>query len=59
MSEADVFTEELFRILGRVLGFAVAIIILAFVLEHLGVGSKQTILKSFLLDGSLVATIAR
>jgi len=57
MSE-EVYTEELFRILGRVLGFAVAIIILAYVLEHLGVESKQTILKSFLLDG-LVATIAR
>jgi hypothetical protein len=58
MSE-EVFTEELFRILGRVLGFAIAIIILAYVLEHLGIGSKQGILKSFLLDGALVASIAR
>jgi hypothetical protein len=58
MSE-DVFKEELFRIIGRILGFAVAVIVLAYVLEYLGVGSKQSILKSFLLDGSLVATIAR
>jgi len=57
--EEDVFSSELFRIMARVLGFAIAVIILAYVLEYLGLLPRHALIQSMLADGSLVASIVR
>jgi len=57
--EEDVFSSELFKVMARVLGFAIAVIILAYVLEYLGLLPRHVLIQSMLTDGSLVASIAR
>jgi hypothetical protein len=57
--EEDVYSTELFRVMARVLGFAIAVIILAYMLEYLGLLPKHKLIQSMLADGSLVASIAR
>jgi len=57
--DEDVYSSELFKVLGRVLGFAISILILAYVFEYLGLSSKYSFIKSILSDTSLIASIAR
>jgi hypothetical protein len=54
----DSYTDEIFRVMARVLGFAIAVIIVAYVLEYLGLVKKDLFIKT-LVDGSLLASIAR
>ena len=56
--ERDSYVEEIFRVMARVLGFAIAVIIVAYVLEYLGLVKKDSFVKT-LIDGSLLASIAR
>jgi len=56
--ERDSYTDEIFRVMARVLGFAIAVIIVAYVLEYLGLVKKDSFIKT-LVDGSLLASIAR
>jgi hypothetical protein len=54
----DSYTDEIFRVMGRILGFAIAVIIIAYVLECLGLIKKESFVKT-LFDSSVLASIAR
>jgi hypothetical protein len=56
--ERDSYTDEIFRVMARVLGFAIAVIIVAYVLEYLGLVKKDSFVKT-LIDASLLASIVR
>jgi hypothetical protein len=56
--ERDSYADEIFRVMARVLGFAIAVIIVAYVLEYLGLVKKDSFIET-LFDGSLLASIAR
>jgi hypothetical protein len=56
--ERDSYTDEIFRVMARVLGFAIAVIIVAYVLEYLGLVKKESFIRT-LIDSSLLASIAR
>jgi len=56
--ERDTYVDEMFRVVARVLGFTIAVIIVAYVLEYLGLIKKDSFVKT-LIDGSLLASIAR
>jgi len=54
----DVYTAEMFRTIARVVGFAIAVVVVAFVLDYLGLMPRKAFVSS-MLESDVVASIAR